>query len=132
MSKAKPTMEEQLISFETARLAKEKGFNWATLYAYDGSFSPMVCSHSKTVFKLLDYNSPSGGNYHSAPTQSLLQKWLREKRKIYISIKLEIAYIPRGWYCYIDADSYRLWGSQVYKTYEKALGVGLIKALKLI
>ncbi len=127
MTKGEPTMEETLISFSTAKLAKEKGFDWKTDACY--------------IIENKELNYDATGEIHnhnefhdvvSAPTQSLLQRWLREKRKIYISIKLEIAYIPRGWYCYIDADSYRLWGSQVYKTYEKALGVGLIKALKLI
>ena len=122
--KDKPTMKEQIISFECAKLAKEKGVNEYLnniYYTADGRLLP-----------IRDLISSNLDDCFNAPTQSLLQRWLREKRGIYISIKLEIAYIPRGWYCYIDADSYRLWGSDAYKTYEKALGVGLIKALKLI
>lgn len=77
-------MIEQLITFETAKLAKEKGFDWKVLKAYDGV--PMICSYSKSIFKPLNYNSPTGGNYCSAPTQSELQKWIEETHDIYIDV----------------------------------------------
>ena len=72
-------MEEQLISFETAKLAKEKdygGKGLTTSYGYyrDG----ILCSiptNNKSDF--------CGEDEYSAPTQSLLQKWLREKHNLH-------------------------------------------------
>ena len=74
-------MTEQLISFETALLVKEKGFDWLVGYAYGLSGK----SHQTRLedwnnFKLHDQNT-------SAPTQSLLQKWLRDEHKIYVSVE---------------------------------------------
>ena len=55
-------MEEQLVSFETAKLAKEKGFDLKIENNY----------FAKSEFP--------------APTQSLLQKWLRENYQLHITI----------------------------------------------
>lgn len=59
-------MEDTLITFETAELAKEKGFNIPCKHLYDiktGEYSDGY------IF----------GDVILAPTQSLLQKWLRDK-----------------------------------------------------
>jgi hypothetical protein len=95
-------MEETLISQETAELAKEKGF---------------------TFFQYKDFYKPI--NHCS---QSLLQKWLREKHNINIGMT---------YYSFIEK-SY--WESRVHyksltltdKTYELALEQALIESLKLI
>tara|TARA_R110002012_G_C11328222_1_gene576686 strand:- start:196 stop:495 length:300 start_codon:yes stop_codon:yes gene_type:complete len=97
-------MKEQLISFETAKLAKEKGFNW-----------PCLCYRQKSAVigdetilevmegeKYYDWNSYPQVPFYSMPTQSLLQKWLREVYNVHIQI------------------------------YEEALEKGLFEALKLI
>jgi len=119
-------MTEQLISFGTAKLAEDKGFN-------------IPCGK----FYLLDqYSEPSLANNKGllvgetqAPTQSSLQKWLREKYKIHIHI------------CYFSEN--KKWNVDLYKyettallnhplelsnntSYEEALEVGLQEALKLI
>lgn len=68
-------MKEELITLETAKLAKEKGFDVATEFGYgyveDGSLSNYYTNE-----------------YHElkAPTQSLLQKWLREDKKIVVDV----------------------------------------------
>ncbi|MDD3988214.1 MAG: hypothetical protein PHC93_04600 [Candidatus Omnitrophica bacterium] len=70
-------MIEQLINFETAKLAKEKGFN-------------ELCNNN--VWRENEYSESIGKNDEyttircSAPTQSLLQKWLRDKHNIHINI----------------------------------------------
>ena len=79
-------MEDQLISFETAKLAIEKGFNISVLNCYNeneelGDFED---------YSIVDFNSfpivkGSNMNMYSAPTQTLLQRWLREKHDIHIS-----------------------------------------------
>jgi len=62
-------MEESTVSFETAKLDKEKGFN-------QGRFNyPKYDEEGNVHF--IGFNKG-----YSAPTQSLLQKWLREKHNI--------------------------------------------------
>jgi hypothetical protein len=74
-------MRDELISFETAKLAKEAGFNnfesW--YYKSDGEI--------KLAGRVLNHNEMK--TRYSAPTQSLLQKWLREKH--YIDVIPEVA-----------------------------------------
>ena len=74
-------MKEQLISFKTAKLAKERGFNWKTSQCY-------TAPNSKTgllsaLGHLRDWNKKSMVSV-SAPTQSLLQRWLREEHNLYV------------------------------------------------
>jgi hypothetical protein len=113
-------MKEQLITFETAKLAKEKGLNLTSF-----SDKKYYCENGKL------YNvwySANKGIYYIAITQSLLQKWLREKHFIHI-----YAYYSLSGYLY-KLDSTRI--SEVsfnrYDTHEQALEKGLFEALKLI
>ncbi len=72
-------MKDELISFETAKLAKEKGFDEQTNTFYD--------EHGyKDKSFILNKNSNVAKSYTSAPTQSLLQHWLREEKQFYIDI----------------------------------------------
>lgn len=73
-------MEDQLISFETAKLAKEKGFTYCTNKVYDTKRSIEFAILGSSV-----YNNNFRG-FIVAPTQSLLQKWLREKYNIHIVV----------------------------------------------
>ena len=90
-------MEEQLISFETAKLAKEKGFDWICRVFYEDWDNN----------ELHEPISPSDfNNEHvwektiSAPTQSLLQKWLREVH----DIKMCVSYT-----CVDDSEYAYIW-----------------------
>lgn len=119
-------MEEQLISFDTAKLAKEKGFleDCRNSFTWYNTVKPMPCS----TFR--DWNS-FDKDWFSAPTQSLLQKWLREVYHIEVNaiptgLKLSRRYLPRFWF-----SGYEYNGAD-FVTYEEALEEGLIRALKLI
>lgn len=81
-------MKEQLISYETAKLAKEAGFPADEIfYVYSengtyklpsgrsGDYYEGYCEHG-TLYELCEVEDPSP---IPAPTQSLLQKWLREE-----------------------------------------------------
>lgn len=81
-------MKEQLITFETAKLAKKKGFDIDGV-KYIGSGEHIGKVGSDTSCKL----------YYLAPTQSLLQKWLRENHKIEIELLLDANYISEGEIC---------------------------------
>jgi hypothetical protein len=123
-------MKEGLITFETAQLAKEKGFDWEVDNGYNND-SQLLCNDRQRELEF-NYNEEEGRT--SAPTQSLLQKWLREHYKIHIEV------IPD------ESDPADLWHTIVYplycmkepsnegsfKTYEEALEKGLVEALKLI
>lgn len=94
-------MEETLITFETAKLAKEKGCDWILL-----------------------------NNGFPFPSQSLLQKWLREEKKIRIFVvDVDCADWDEPKYAYfINGDGTEL----DFDTYELSLEHALQEALKLI
>ena len=91
-------MKKQLISFETAKLAKELGFpildELESRYFYNISkYAPRSPHHEVDTEKNLYrkditcsvFDIDEEIKYHyEAPTQSLLQKWLREKHTIFI------------------------------------------------
>lgn len=117
-------MQEQIISFETAVLAKEKGFPQLN----QGVYFTKEKEHCLVGWGFNDRTDNSLAQY-SAPTQSLLQKWLREVHEIIIYV------IPS----YIEDESlvYKCNGFDNYiqvqrQTYEEALEIGLQEALKLI
>ena len=125
-------MEEQLISFETAKLAKEKGFDVPTLYG---------CNEQGELLEYFTYASYSPGEpeiridefinkwEYQLPTQSLLAKWLREKHNIHLIAYKNINIDGYDW-CYITTDG--ITNINSYKTYEEAYEIGLQEALKLI
>jgi hypothetical protein len=118
-------MEDQIVSLETAQLAKNNNFDLAVSshYLSDGKFSSIKGKY------------PNGriDNLYAAPTQSLLQRWLREKHKYYI----QVMYNKRGNFSVMLVDSSdnvlsdTLYG-ETYSTYEEALEKGLVETLKLI
>ena len=140
-------MEETKVTFETAKLAKEKGFkhNYKNcIYLDEGKFSFYQNSTTTDIYALgnnFDEMHPNAGTIElplqvDAPTQSLLQKWLREVHKLDVSLHLN----QFGYgYMYAINDVTKckniveLKGGPDYKwTYEEALEVGLQEALKLI
>ena len=125
-------MEEQLISFETVKIAKEKGFGGEGLTTPNGYFrGNNLCNipcNNKSDF--------CGKDAFSAPTQSLLQKWLREEYEIHLVCwwydKEDKFYTELG---RRKKNSIKVQTGNVtnlFDTYENALEAGLLEALKLI
>jgi hypothetical protein len=166
-------MKEQLISLETAKLAKEKGFYMEgttdRLYVSKDENLPNI---NNVVLKYNDYIFPLKEEYlnhktvntiqlsdertfymhpyWAAPTQSLLQKWLREKHDIHIWVE--------PWIDQDHCKTYELkmrkhmltgpvfdkvmegcdfledvpFAINEFKSYEEALEAGLLEGLKLI
>ena len=109
-------MEEQLISFETAKLAKEKGFKRLCDFSYDEDGT--ITGNCEQAYNFV------------APTQSLLQKWLREKHKIHIELQCDSNYYKYFILIYYKTNCvFSLDDSLIY---EEALEIGLQEALKLI
>ena len=147
-------MEEQLIEFSTAKLAKEKGFNIETLHFYTKPRSKMfgIDEHGRsysahnTPKKLYTIGEDATLNIESvypAPTQSLLQKWIREVHKKDITVITDWIQGQRFYYVglsFINSENkIDIWFSKElsgmrkkYETYEEALEIGLQEALKLV
>lgn len=79
-------MEDKLISFETAKLAKEKGFNEYCVMAYFKN-DKISLSH---CYSLQDDECRAEDEKY-APTQSLLAKWLRDNHNTHIIIQVASA-----------------------------------------
>ena len=151
-------MKEQLISFETAKLAKEKGYSngsgtlyiqYHESYVYDEDPNHPE-SYKKNEIRMEEYYTINNSKpydisneyytQYEAPTQSLLQKWLREEHKIYIEICH--SYRDLTHYTYHVYTNWEEYSSKMMKafnnelkhflTYEEALEAGLQKALSCI
>jgi hypothetical protein len=137
-------MQEELVSFETAKLAKEKGFDLKVDSIYseysnnsiiiDNSHLKKYNKFSKTEY-IENKNWNKSNKFTSAPTQSLLQKWLREVYNTHLMV--EPFYNEQKVLVYgLDLITERIEEETIvekgFKTYEEALEVGLQEALKLI
>ena len=126
-------MEDTRINFETAKLAKEKGFPQETnrleipYYNYKGEFKGDVSDWR--VRKYIRGEDTSNIEFVSAPTQSMLAKWLREQHNIHLIAYKNINIDGYDW-CFITTDG--ITNINSYKTYEEAYEIGLQEALKLI
>ena len=143
-------MEEQLISYETAKLAKEKGFDEKVYREYDKS-GYLRCTSKSADVVLGPYDELLKSTEYPAPTQSLLQRWLREVHNCFIDIlphrdgdsknkqwkskkdvfwSVEVDYYGKDFKIELtdDAD----FTQHFNKSYEEALEIGLQEALKLI
>ena len=125
-------MEDTRITFETAKLAKEKGFPQEPnrlkipYYNYKGEFKGDV---KDWLRKYLRKEDTSDVESVSAPTQSLLAKWLREEHNIHLIAYKNINIDGYDW-CFITTDG--ITNINSYKTYEEAYEIGLQEALKYI
>ena len=143
-------MTEQLVTFKTAKLAKELGFKSDDIFHYVNEYGNYY--DEKTHTELREFHVYFNGDvlYRGdccykedllpLPSQSLLQKWLRDVYKIQIEV----------WYNFFTS----VWEISIYlldktydskrrqyiiknsiikkETYEEALEEGLFESLKLI
>lgn len=113
---------EDYVSFETAKLLKEKGFNEIVDHCYD-----------LYSFEFISHCAKHGGQVN-APTIQMAMKWLREEKHYYIQVMLD------GWACgdhsgyYVviqktDSDFEMMLSDAVdevfYQTYEEACEAGI-------
>lgn len=159
-------MKEQLISFETAKLAKEKGFNEYCKLQYVETLEHTIESHHNGNEYTISHVLPrplyiSHLSEHdipicNAPTQALLQKWLREIHNIHVCVnpytnpakgvdiiyyELFLSHKDNSFEGSLNNSCLRLTESLktkkpsyvgLYNTYELALEEGLKNALNLI
>lgn len=99
-----------ICTYEVCKLAKEKGFPQdvfgtcemkSSCYLEDGRYYKDGCIYPVE-------------NAYSAPTQSLLQRWLREEKGVIIELKYSD-----------DTESFRpFWSWQIYNTLGRTLEIG--------
>lgn len=141
-------MTEELVTLETAKLLKEKGFKEDVSVFYE-----LVCEEGSYEYEL--FESYDAQNYNasvysfSAPTQYIAQKWLRETKNLHVLsipkvvesynkigevVKTEVEFYY--WDIYIVGDRHKHivqdFVTNQFSTYEEALEDGIQKALKLI
>jgi len=148
-------MREERISLVTAKILKEKNFNVGVYGSYTHYLKTRKHENPSFAYKKgeIEYNSDyfynNGGhdftckNYImcAAPSQSLVQHWLREEYGIVIGVHLHLheddAKTIRlkkekyySWIVNLSDDSYNSFGD--CDTYEEAVEVGILEALNLI
>jgi len=149
-------MKDQVVTRETAELAKTKGFNENTHSNYylkacdknepDKAF---LCNDGSELERKIQIDEETYHNvYHvlRVPTQSLLQKWLREIHHLEVGAYKKwrnglnardntttYQTIVRDFTTLrLEYDSTKFMSLNGYETYEAALEEGLFEALKLI
>jgi hypothetical protein len=125
-------IHDEICTYEVAKLAKEKGFNVQTFdwYDYTGNYNKGFIPH-----KL--HECPRYKEYY-APTQSLLQRWLREERGVIIEViclpttRTSSKYEYKR-HLFWGSDGHYLeseYGDEIFDTYELALEDALKYALE--
>lgn len=86
-------MKEQLVSFQVAKLAKEKYFEEPCIFWYDNN--EKLHNHQESgIFNtsaLIDKNRGAIGlnNECNVPTQSVLRQWIQDTFNIYIELIID-------------------------------------------
>ena len=130
-------MTDKLVEFNTAVLAKEKGFNIpCNTHCFIGNTGKIV--FEKSVHCIDWGNRPNVKTIqkYSRPTQSLLQKWLREVHNIFVyveptSLGDNAPFIKDSW-GKVFYDPWKNNNKGVSYEYEEALEFALLEGLKLI
>lgn len=115
---------EDYVSFETAKLLKEKGFNEVPVYTYYLSYGGFYLSPMAVTNKDLYAHG-----HIAAPTIQMAMKWLREVHNLHVEVYRTacgylyiISKVPTGSDLYTDGDAYDGddENSGQWSTYEKA------------
>lgn len=135
-------MEDRIVSFKTAKLAKDAGFDWETLFHYHipiyrpinkDDDSPEVAINSGNLNWNATKISCESFQCYSAPTQNQLSKWLREVKRILLQVTPIDSW--NNWtVCAYNEDMRGLFDMESsyveFETYEDALEFGLMYTLK--
>lgn len=131
--------EESFVSFGTANLLKDAGFDvpCVSIYIQDdkGKHWQNIAGRY-VVSEDMEYNAR---NYYLAPTQALAARWLREVHRIVV----DVAFVPPSvdgdvWQCFVGKMDDMVWAGDYelsdckYATYEEAFEYGLKRGLELI
>lgn len=124
---------EQFITLETAKLAKQAGFDWEVYSCYYKSSPDRVSTNGTLTSNFNGYAFQHIAI--SAPTQSVLQRWLRELHNLIVVVKpyygKKVVY---GYIIYQEAEGFiKIIDDGIGdRSYESTLEAGLKKCLTLI
>jgi len=144
-----PIINER-IKPETAIIAKDLGFDEYCDQWYEIAKKDIIeYDSTKIQFEkgevidaaMRNYNSQNTDNNNwricSAPNQSLLQRWLREKYNLHVRVDISLNVFEENWYfevqkipvgvTYMVSES-----TPFFNSYEEAMEAGLLTALKQI
>ena len=109
---------EDYVSFEIAKLLKEKGFGREILD--DGTYAEK-CSNSYDIYtgNFLPHCAKHGGQVN-APTLQMAMKWLREVHHLVIDIKYQVICPTFKWRIYQVDEKRKHTDFAHYQTYEEA------------
>jgi hypothetical protein len=124
-------MQEDKVSLETAKLSREKGFDWevrSTWIEFEmaGKIETRYYPEGNVPYMV------DGCSYIKRPTLSILQKWLRDVHQLSCEVE---SYSDGTWLCWVVNDKFEddiPLENEYCDTYEEALEFGLQEALKLI
>jgi hypothetical protein len=153
-------MNDEIVSFEVAKLAKEKGFDLKvrnyinilgvshsikeiTYYPFGAGVNDPGGDIHLNYNEKIDFSNliTYGRNWdengveriYSAPTQSLLQRWLREKHNTHITVDCKNTKHSKGMFSiYVGNNNETVHTYFGHVSYEEALEKGLLQALKFI
>ena len=111
-------IKEDYVSFETAKLLKEKGFDEICFNVYTGTnnnYYPPFINHEFTLKEETDY--------FTIPTLQMAMKWLREVHKLYMYTAF--AGMEEVWFSRIYDKNKHLKDLDNFKTYEEACEAGI-------
>ena len=81
---------EDYVSFEIAKILKEKGFDEKTRDFY--RFENNIWIHRNTYeHNYFNLGMPIWENCYSCPTQQMVMKWLREEHNLFIQITVDFS-----------------------------------------
>lgn len=82
---------EDYVSFEVAKLLKEKGFDWYTYAYYEDEDDPNISLYAS---KAINWNKTE---FISKPTLQMAMKWLRKTYKIFFNVNYYNLDIGNKW-----------------------------------
>ena len=146
-------IQDEIVTYEVAKLAKEKGFpqdvdRWmgelhsamnSNYYNHKGELNGDCIEIIKR--KIQKEEVPKEFELVAAPTQSLLQRWLREEKGIHISIDRDLDFNDKDYIYEWQASHKKELGDgcyriitasdmEFYPTYEETLNAALKYALE--
>lgn len=120
------TITEDYVSFETAKLLKEKGFDWDCITYYANS-KPNNVQYSM----LFENNTSLGLRCCSAPTLQMAMKWLRKVHNQNVQINYLHGAYQEFDYVVINTFNGKAYHEPVsFSTYEEAVEAAIKYCLK--
>lgn len=126
---------ESYVSFETAKLLKEAGFNCRVKRYFR---KPGFSSEPKEMSLLNAMNINMEPGSYSCPTQELAARWLREVHGVVVDVTFCPPAQDKNWRYFIGKIEDMVWegdydsSNERYATYEEAMEDALRQALRRI